>query len=79
MKKLLKFEAIGQEFAKILRSIKQFIRTMNDIFLQNAVLTCSWRVLRSNTLEQLFLTVGMSVFYQQKFMLHISLLGSIHI
>ena len=28
--KLLKFEAEGREFAKILRSLEQFIQTVND-------------------------------------------------
>ena len=43
--KLLKFEAEGQEFAKFLRSLEQFI--------QNAFSTCSWMFLISNQLEQL--------------------------
>ena len=38
--KLLKFE--GREFAEFLRSLEQ-----------NAFLTCSWRFLRSDRLEQL--------------------------
>ena len=42
--KLLKFEAEGREFAKFLRSLEQF---------QNAFLTCSWKFLISNKLEQL--------------------------
>ena len=44
LKKLLKFEAKGREFAYFLRS-KQFLKL-------NAFLTCSWRYLRSNTLEK---------------------------
>ena len=54
--KLLKFEAEGREFATFLRSLKQFIQTVrgqNNFWLQNAFLTCSWRFLRSNKLEQL--------------------------
>ena len=37
----LKFEAVGQEFAKFLRSQEQFIQTVK---VQNAFLTCPWRV-----------------------------------
>ena len=54
--KLLKFEAEGREFAKILRSLEQFIQTVkgqNNFWLQNAFLTCSWRFLRSQKIEQL--------------------------
>ena len=54
--KLLKFKAEGQEFAKILRSLEQFIQTVkgqNNCLKQNAFLTCSWRFLRSQTIEQL--------------------------
>jgi hypothetical protein len=47
--KLLKFEAEGREFAKNLRSLEQFIQTVKG---QNAFLTCSWRFLMSNKLEQ---------------------------
>ena len=46
----LKFEAEGREFAKILRSLEQFIQTVK---VQNAFLTCSWRFLMSIKLEQL--------------------------
>ena len=55
-KKLLKFEAEGQEFAKILRSLEKFVRTekgQNNFWRQNAFLTCSLRFLRYNELEQL--------------------------
>ena len=48
--KLLKFEAEGQEFAKFLRSLEQFIQIVkgqNIFWYQNAFLTCSWRFLRS--------------------------------
>jgi len=54
--KLLKFEAAGREFAKVLRSLQQFILTVkgqNNFWKHNAFLTCSWRFLRSNKLEQL--------------------------
>ena len=54
--KLLKFEAEGREFSKFLRSLEQFIQTVkgqNNSWLQNAFLTCSWRFLRLDTLEQL--------------------------
>ena len=54
--KLLKFEAEGREFAKFLRSLEQFIQTVkgqNNFWQQNVFLTCSWRFLRSDTLEQL--------------------------
>ena len=57
--KLLKFEAEGQEFAKILRSLEQFIQTVKAVKGQknfwepNAFLTCSWRFLISNKLEHL--------------------------
>ena len=54
--KILKFEAEGREFAKILRSLEQFVRTVkgqNNFWQQNAFLTCSWRFLRPNKLEQL--------------------------
>ena len=52
--KLLKFEAEGWEFSKILRSPEQFFQTMKDhrsdhLFKQNALLTCFWRFLRSNS------------------------------
>ena len=51
----LKFEAEGREFAKISRSLEQFVRTVkgqNNFWCQNAFLTCSWRFLISNKLEQ---------------------------
>ena len=54
--KLLKFEAEGQEFAKKLGSVEQFIETVksqNIFWWQNSFLTCSWRFLRSNKSEQL--------------------------
>ena len=57
--KLLIFEAEGQEFAKILRSLARTIylnKERSEEFLkQSAFLICSWRFLRSNTLEQLYI------------------------
>ena len=41
---------------ELLRSVEQFVRTVkgqNNFWLQNAFLTCSWRFLRDNKLEQL--------------------------
>ena len=41
MRKLLRFEAEGQEFAKVLRSLEQFVQTVNgqnNFWLQNAFL-----------------------------------------
>ena len=55
-KKLLKFEAEGQELEKNMRSQEQFIQPMkgqNNLWWQNAFLTCSWRFLISNELEEL--------------------------
>ena len=54
--KFLKFMAEGREFESFLRSLEQFIQTVNDqnnFWWQNAFLTSSWRFLRSNNLEQL--------------------------
>ena len=54
--KLLKFETESREFAKFLRSVEQFIQTMkgqNNFWQQYVFLTCSWRFLIINTLEQL--------------------------
>ena len=51
----MKFQAEGQEFANFLRSLEQFIQTVkgqNNFWLQNAFLTCSWRFLKYNNLEQ---------------------------
>ena len=48
--KHMKFETEGPEFAKFLRSLKQFIQTVkgqNNFWQQNASLTCSWRFLTS--------------------------------
>ena len=51
--KLLKFEAEGQEFAKFVISLEQFIRRVKRQ-IRNLMffLTYSWRFLRSNKLEQ---------------------------
>ena len=54
--KLLKFEVFSLKFENVLRSLEQFIQTVkgrNNFWKQNAVLTCSWRFLMSNKLEQL--------------------------
>ena len=54
--KLLKFEAEGREFAKRLRSLEECIQAVkgqNNFWQQNAFLTCSWRFLIPNKLEQL--------------------------
>ena len=54
--KIWKFEAEGREFAKILRSLEQFVQTVkgqNNFWQQNAFLTCSWKFLRYDKLEQL--------------------------
>ena len=54
--RLLKFKAEGQEFAKILRSLGQFVQTVkgqNNFWKQNAFLTYSWRFLRSKKLDPL--------------------------
>ena len=54
--KLFKFKVEGLEFAKFLRSLKQFIQIVKgqvNFCQQNAFLTCFWRFLRSNKLEQL--------------------------
>ena len=56
--KYLKFEAEGQEFAKFLRSLEQFIQTVKG---QNNFLTCSWRFLISNKLEQLEFKLGKNI------------------
>ena len=54
--KLLKFEAEGREFAKILRSLEQFIQTVKgqyDFWYRMFFLTCFSRFLISDTSEQL--------------------------
>ena len=54
--KLLKFEAEGREFSKILRSLEEFFQTVkgqNNFWQHNVFLTCSWRFLISNKLEEL--------------------------
>ena len=54
--KLLIFDAEGQEFAKILKSLEQLMQTVkgqNIFWQQNAFLICSWRFLICNNLGQL--------------------------
>ena len=54
--KLLNLEAEGRAFAKFLRSLEQYIQTVNgqnNFWKQNAFLTCSWRFLIANKSEQL--------------------------
>jgi hypothetical protein len=56
VRKTLKIEAEGQEFANCLRSIEHFIQTVKgqkNFWKQNAFFTCSWRFLTHNKLEQL--------------------------
>ena len=55
-KKLVKFKAEGREFEFFLKSLEQFIQTVkgqNNFWQKNAYLTCSYRFLISNKLEQL--------------------------
>ena len=55
-RKTFEFEAEGCEFANISISLEQFVQTVkgqNNFWQQNDFLTCSWRFLRSNKLEQL--------------------------
>ena len=62
--KLLKFEAEGQQFAKSLKLLEQFIQTVKgqkNFWQQNAFLTCSWRFLISNKLEQLKLEKNIGI------------------
>ena len=56
--KLLKFEAKGREFSKIMSSLEQFIQAVKGqkkFWQQNDFFTCSWRFLffTSNKLEKL--------------------------
>ena len=54
-RKPLKVEAEGQEFAKHLRSLLQFVRTVkgqNIFWYKNGFLSCFWRFFRSNELEK---------------------------
>ena len=48
----LKFEADDREFAKKFE-ITRTVKGQNNFWYQNVFLTCSWRFLRSNKLEQL--------------------------
>ena len=55
-KNFLKLLAKGREFSKFLRSLKTIYsksKRLVQFFKQNAFLTCSWRFLISNKLEQL--------------------------
>ena len=64
-KKLLKFEAEGREFAKLLRSLEKFIQTVkgqNNFWEQNAFLTCPWRVLTFLRLEQIWIQIEKKIF-----------------
>ena len=51
--KLLKFKAESREFAKSLEQFIQIVKVQDNFWSQNAFLTCSWRFLISNKLEQL--------------------------
>ena len=58
--KFLNIEAEGREFSKVLRSLEQFIQTVkgeNNFWSQNAFLTCSWRFLWCQKLEQLLFKI----------------------
>ena len=62
--KLLKLEAEGREFEKQLRSLGQFIQTVkgqNNSRSQNAFITCFWRFIISNKLEQLEFTLKKNI------------------
>jgi hypothetical protein len=50
-----KFVAESRKFAKILRSLEQFIQTLKveQFLVTECFLTSSWRFLRSNRLQQL--------------------------
>ena len=53
---ILKLEAEGQEIAKNLRSLEQFVNTVkdqNNFLVTEYFFTCSWRFLTSNKLEKL--------------------------
>ena len=61
--KLLKFEAAGQEFAKILRSLEQFIQTVKgQAIFGNRVLfsTYSWSFLscKCNYIRTIIIQIG---------------------
>ena len=69
MRKLSKFEVEGQEFAKVLRSLAQFVQTVkgqNNFWYQNAFLTCSCGFLISNKLEQLKLKLEKNIGINQE-------------
>ena len=53
--KFCKFSAFSLKFAKILRSLEQFVQTVkcqDNFWQQNAFLTCSWSFLRSKKVEK---------------------------
>ena len=53
LEKLLKFETEGQQFVNILRFLEQNVQIVKEQFWkQNAFLTCSWKCLSYNRLEQ---------------------------
>ena len=57
--KCLKFEAEDREFENFLRSLELFVRNgQNNFWQQSAFLTCFWRFLRSNKLEQFEFKLG---------------------
>ena len=50
------YQNCSSDREKVLRSLEQFVRTVkgqNNFWQQNVFLTCSWRFLRYNRLEQL--------------------------
>ena len=64
--KLLKFEAEGREFAKILRSHEQFtqiVKSQNNFY---AFLTCSWRFLRLLKLKEFKFKLGVRNLQEKK-------------
>ena len=50
---LLKYEAVGREFAKNLRSVEHLFLTVKQCLVTECFLTCTYRFLRSNKLEEL--------------------------
>ena len=61
LEKLLKFEAEGQELAKFLRSLEQFVQTVKgseQYLVRECYLNCSWWFLSSNKLEKLEFKLG---------------------
>ena len=56
--KLWKFKVEGQEFAKLLRSLEQFIQTVTQFFVSECFFNFFWQFLRSNHLEQIRIQIG---------------------